>query len=372
MKKISGNIFVNGTFMKGDLVFDQKIQVIKDKESSFENQVSSEIYIIPGLIDIHTHGAWGEDSSDGNPEGLRQLSHYYAREGVTSWCPTTMTLPEEALLSAMDAIRLFKRPRNGAKLAGIHLEGPFISPQKKGAQNEQFIHTPDLELFNRLNEASGNQIRLITMAPEQEGAIAFIQKAGTRATISLGHTTASYTTALQAFGAGATHTTHLFNGMTSFHHRMPSVIGAAYDAGATVEIIADGIHIHPSVMRMTYRLFDGRVAMISDSLRCSGMKDGTYTLGGQTITMQNGIATLPGSQTLAGSSIHLMEGLRRTVSYGIPLEKAIISATETPARIIKMDSSIGSIEVGKCADLVILDEFLNVKEVYIDGEIVSP
>ena len=195
----------------------------------------------------------------------------------------------------------------------------------------------------------------------------FIEAVSKVCTVSLGHTTASYEIARSAYAAGASHATHLFNAMPPLNHREPGVIAAAMDAGATVELIPDGLHIHPAVIRLAHRLFGEKLVLISDSLRCAGMPDGDYELGGQPITMKNGKATLTGTDTLAGSSIHLMEGVRRAVRFGVPLEAAITAATLTPAKAIGMDHEIGSLEPGKAADFVLLDEALRVKAVYIDG-----
>ena len=186
-------------------------------------------------------------------------------------------------------------------------------------------------------------------------------------TVSVGHTTADYDTAMAAYEAGAGHATHLFNAMPPLGHREPGVVAAALDAGATVELITDGLHIHPAVIRLVHRLFGEKLALISDSLRCAGMPDGDYELGGQPITMKDGRATLTGTDTLAGSSIHLMDGLRRAVRFGVPLEAAVTAATLTPARVIGRDGEIGSLAVGKRADMVLLDAELNVRAVWVDG-----
>ena len=204
----------------------------------------------------------------------------------------------------------------------------------------------------------------------QPGAMEFIRDVSRTCTVSIGHTTADYDTAMAAYQAGASHATHLFNGMPSLLHREPGVIAAACDAGASVELITDGLHIHPSVIRLTHKLFGEKLVLISDSLRCAGMPDGDYTLGGQPITMKNGRATLTGTDTLAGSSIHLMDGLRRSVSFGVPLEAAVYAATEAPAKTIRR-SDIGRLAVGCCADLVLLDSQLNLKAVFIDGQRIS-
>ena len=329
--RISGSrIFTDGRFISGSIEFDQKIRsILPGKDEKADGA-----YIIPGLIDIHTHAAMGADASDGDPEGMLAMSRYYAAGGVTSWCPTTMTLKEPELTKAMQVIRDFRRPEDGAKAAGVNLEGPFVSYEKRGAQNPDNIALPDIGMLERLNEASGGLVRLITLAPELEGAMDFIRQAARICTVSLGHSAADYETAVKAYGAGASHTTHLFNAMPSLHQQ----------------------------------IFEERIVLISDSLRCAGMPDGEYSLGGQPVSMKDGKATLSGTDTLAGSSIHLMEGLRRAVKFGIPLRDAVRAATEIPARVIGIDSETGSISPGKAADLLLLDEQLNVLAVYVDGK----
>ena len=369
MRISNAKLFVNGAFIDGGIDFDEKILSLGADITGGED--AEGCYVIPGLIDVHTHAACGEDCSDGKAEGMPIMARHYAAQGVTSWCPTTMTLKEPTLKRAMEVIRDYVRPDDGAKVVGIHLEGPFLCYAKRGAQAAENLHAPDAAMFHRLNETSGGLVKLVTVAPEEPGALDFIREVSQVCTVSLGHTTADYDTAMAAYAAGASHATHLFNGMPALHHREPGVIAAASDAGATVELITDGLHIHPSVVRLTHRLFGDKLVLISDSLRCAGMPDGDYELGGQSITMKDGKATLTGTDTLAGSSVHLMDGLRRAVSFGVPLEAAITAATLTPAKAIRMDGELGSLEEGKWADLVVLDQDLNVKAVYINGKKLS-
>ena len=365
----NAKVFVGGRFVEGGVSFDETIAAAGPGVTGGEDAAGA--YLIPGLVDIHTHAAVGEDASDGSTEGVIKMSRYYAAGGVTSWCPTTMTLKEPELTRAMEAIAAFRRPEDGAKVAGINLEGPFLSLKKCGAQNPDNLHVPDADLFHRLNAASGGLARLVTVAPEEPGALDFIREVSQSCAVSLGHTTADYDTAMAAYAAGASHATHLFNAMPPLGHREPGVVAAALDAGATVELITDGLHIHPAVIRLVHRLFGERLALISDSLRCAGMPDGDYELGGQPITMKNGKATLTGTDTLAGSSIHLMDGLRRAVGFGVPLEAAVTAATLAPARAIGLDGEIGSLAPGKRADMVLLDRELKVLAVYVDGKKVS-
>ncbi len=359
----NGKILIGKSFVDGDIQFDRAITAIGRLEGPADLDAQGG-YVIPGLVDVHTHGALGEDFSDGKPEGLQPLADYYAAHGVTSYLATTMTLKEEVLTPAMHAIRDFK-PRSGAKCAGVHLEGPFLSYAKRGAQAAENLHKPDPALFHRLNEASGGQVKLVTVACEEEGALPFIREISRTCAVSLGHTTADYDTAMAGFLAGASHATHLYNGMPSLLHRAPGVIGAAFDAGASVELICDGLHIHPSVIRVTYQLFGDKLNLISDSLRCAGMPDGDYELGGQPIVVKNHKATLLDG-TLAGSSISLLDAVRNVVSFGLPLAGAVYAASTAPALAVGLDA--GVIAQGRAADLLVLDKDLALKAVFVDGK----
>ena len=358
----NAKVFVGKSFVDAGIQFDRAITAVGKVDAPADLDAAGG-YVIPGLVDIHTHGAVGEDFSDGKSEGLQPLADYYAAHGVTSYLATTMTLKEEVLTPAMHAIRDF-RPSGGAKCPGIHLEGPFLSYAKRGAQAAENLHKPDAALFHRLNEASGGQVKLVTVACEEEGALPFIQEVSRTCAVSLGHTTADYDTAMAGFQAGASHATHLYNGMPSFLHRAPGVIGAAFDAGASVELICDGLHIHPAVIRATYQLFGEKLNLISDSLRCAGMPDGDYELGGQPIVVKGGKATLLDG-TLAGSSISMLDAVRNVVRFGLPLEAAVYAATTAPALAAKLD--VGVIEAGRAADLLVLDKDLNLKAVFVDG-----
>ena len=359
----NGKILIGKSFVDGDIQFDRAITAIGRLEGPADLDAQGG-YVIPGLVDVHTHGALGEDFSDGKPEGLQPLADYYAAHGVTSYLATTMTLKEEVLTPAMHAIRDFK-PKSGAKCAGVHLEGPFLSYAKRGAQAAENLHKPDPALFHRLNEASGGQVKLVTVACEEEGALPFIREISRTCAVSLGHTTADYDTAMAGFAAGASHATHLYNGMPSLLHRAPGVIGAAFDAGASVELICDGLHIHPSVIRVTYQLFGDKLNLISDSLRCAGMPDGDYELGGQPIVVKNHKATLLDG-TLAGSSISLLDAVRNVVSFGLPLAGAVYAASTAPALAVGLDA--GVIAQGRAADLLVLDKDLALKAVFVDGK----
>ena len=359
----NAKVLIGKAFMEADIQFDGTITAIGKIEGPADLDARGG-YVIPGLVDIHTHGAMGEDFSDGNPAGLQPMADYYAAHGVTSYLATTMTLSEEILTPAMHAIRDF-RPAGGAKCAGIHLEGPFLCYAKRGAQAAEHLHKPDAGLFHRLNEASGGQVKLVTVACEEEGALPFIREVSQVCTVSLGHTTADYDTAMAGFAAGASHATHLYNGMNSFLHRNPGVIGAAFDAEASVELICDGLHIPPAVIRATHQLFGDKLNLISDSLRCAGMPDGNYELGGQPIVVKNHKATLLDG-TLAGSSISLLDAVRNVVRFGMPLAEAVYAASAAPALAVGLKA--GELKAGRAADLLVLDEKLDLKAVFVDGQ----
>ena len=359
----NAKVLIGKAFMEADIQFAGTITAIGKIEGPADLDAQGG-YVIPGLVDIHTHGAVGEDFSDGNPAGLQPMADYYAAHGVTSYLATTMTLKEETLTPAMHAIRDF-RPNGGAKCAGVHLEGPFLCYAKRGAQAAEHLHKPDAGLFHRLNEASGGQVKLVTVACEEEGALPFIREISQICTVSLGHTTADYDTAMAGFAAGASHATHLYNGMPSFLHRAPGVIGAAFDAEASVELICDGLHIHPAAIRATYQLFGDKLNLISDSLRCAGMPDGNYELGGQPIVVKDHKATLLDG-TLAGSSISLLDAVRNVTRFGLPLAEAVYAASTAPALAVGLNA--GTIQAGRAADLLVLDSDLALKAVFVDGK----
>ncbi len=329
--------------------------------------------VLPGLVDIHTHGNSGADFSDGDAAGLERMARYLARHGVTSFAPTSMTLPYGTLARAFATAQALResRPANCARVVGIHMEGPFFSEAKKGAQNADYLRSPDFEAFAALQAGCGNLIRLVDVAPELENAATFTEKASALCKVSVAHTDADYDQACAVFDAGAAHLTHLFNAMPPIHHRKPGVIGAASERdGVTAELICDGLHVHPSAVRMAFRLFPGRICLISDALRCCGMPEGTYELGGQTVILKDHAARLEDG-TLAGSAVNLADCLRNAVAFGIPEADAILSVTLLPARELSAERDIGSIAPGKLADFIVCEEDLTPVQVFIGGMAVS-
>ena len=321
------------------------------------------LLVLPGLVDIHSHGAAGEDFSDGNPEGLKKILQYEKRCGITSYCPTSMTFPKERLRQIFASIK-GAQTEDGATVVGINMEGPFLDPAKKGAHVEKWIAAPDVAFVRELNQDADGLVRLVTLAPNMEGAEEFIKEMHEEVCISLGHTAADYDCASRAMKLGAHHVTHLYNAMQPFGHRAPGLIGAAMDdPECMVELICDGYHIHPSAIRAAFRMFGPeRVILISDSMRATGMENGTYELGGQEVTVKDRKAVLKDG-TLAGSATNLYGCMCKAVEFGIPLEQAIMAATANPARSIGIFDRVGSIRIGKQADLLLVSENLELKRV---------
>ncbi len=361
----NGLVFgTDGVFTRRDLFVDDNHKIAETKDLADQNIIdASEYYVIPGLVDVHIHGAVGHDFCDGSREGLEETAAYLKTNGITSFCPTSMTLPANDLMRIFQSALDIPADTAHARIAGIHMEGPFISPAKKGAQKETYIVSPDMEAFRELNASCHGLIRLVTLAPELPGSMDFIQALHEEVSISLGHSEASYDTAKSAFAAGANHATHLFNAMPPLMHRDPGIIGAAFDnPHVMVEVICDGIHINPAVIRMIFQLFsDDRVILISDAMRATGMEDGVYELGGQEVFKNGNRATLSDG-TLAGSATNLADCLRHAVSFGIPLASAVKAASVNPAKSIGADE-IGSLAPGKEADILLLDKNLSLVKV---------
>lgn len=333
-------------------------------------------YVIPGLIDLHFHGCVGEDFSDATPDGLQKIADYQLSRGITGICPAGMTLGEDTLTAICEnAAAHIEGNKPGAELLGLHLEGPFISMAKKGAQNGDFVHDPDGDMLERLQKAAKGHVKLVTLAPEGPGAIDFIRKAnelGVR--VSLGHTTADYDTATAAYNAGARQVTHLFNAMPSFTHREPGVIGAAADHEEVMaELICDGVHVHASAVRAMFRLFGPkRMILISDSLRAAGMGDGEYPFGGQYIEVHGARATILGHpETLAGSVSDLMGCVKKATEFGVSLWAAVTAASVNPAKALGVYDRLGSLDAGKDANFAVLNTDYTLKAVVFHGQVVS-
>ena len=361
----SGKVFQeDGSFLEQTLYVNAHRLVDKAEYQDDGEIIDAEgLLVLPGLVDIHSHGAAGEDFSDGNPEGLKKILRYERSCGITSYCPTSMTFPKERLRQIFASIK-GAQTEEGAKVVGINMEGPFLDPAKKGAHVEKWIAAPDAAFVRELNQDADGLVRLVTLAPNMDGAEEFIKEMHEEVCISLGHTAADYDCASRAMKLGAHHVTHLYNAMQPFGHRAPGLIGAAMDdPECMVEMICDGYHIHPSAIRAAFRMFGPeRVILISDSMRAAGMENGTYELGGQEVTVKDRKAVLKDG-TLAGSATNLYGCMCKAVEFGIPLEQAIMAATANPARSIGIFDRVGSIRIGKQADLLLASENLELKRV---------
>ncbi|MGN1400042.1 MAG: N-acetylglucosamine-6-phosphate deacetylase [Bacillus sp. (in: firmicutes)] len=345
-------------------VNDKHIEVIELPEGT---------KIIPGFIDVHIHGAGGADTMDGTEAALHTMSTHLPREGTTSFLATTMTQSKQKIVQALKNAASYqkaKNPAGQAEVIGVHLEGPFINPCKKGAQPEQFILEPDIETFIEWQQAAGGTIKLVTVAPEMPNGTAFIKYlADHGVTASIGHTDSTYKEVKDAVEAGATQVTHLYNGMRGLHHREPGTAGAAllFDQ-LKVELISDGIHICPEMIQLAIKAkgTDGAL-LITDAMRAKCLKNGRYELGGQPVNVADGRATLDDG-TLAGSILKMIDSVRNMLQFtDLTLEDIITLASVNPAKQAKVYERKGSIASGKDADLVILNKDLEIEETICRG-----
>lgn len=356
------------TFAAQDLwIKDGVIAAEADCNPDEEEIDAASCYVIPGLIDLHFHGCMGYDFCDGTMEAIEKIADYEASIGVTTIAPATMTLAPEELEHVLAVGAEFaEKEHSGANFAGINMEGPFISREKKGAQDPQYITPCNAEMFHRFQKAAKGRVKYIGLAPEEGDFKTFIREVKDETSVALAHTDADYDTTMAAFEAGANHAVHLYNAMPPFHHRKPGVIGAVADSpDVMAELICDGVHIHPAVVRTTFRMLGAdRIIFISDSMRATGLSDGRYKLGGLDVDVRGNHATLVSDGALAGSATNLMDCVRTAVKkMRIPLETAVACATINPARSLGIDDTYGSIAPGKAADLVILDQELNLVRV---------
>lgn len=324
--------------------------------------------ILPGLIDIHIHGCFGADFADASAQSLETMSQYLASQGVTSFCPASMTQPEVQLSPAFAATAAYMGQEAGAYIHGVNMEGPFLSHARKGAQPGEFIREPDLAEFDRLRALC--PVSMVDVAPEAPGAFAFARAASQICTVAAAHTAAPYELAVDCLQNGFTHTTHLFNGMDGIFPREPGVATAILDDDrVTAELICDGRHIYPALLRIAFRLLgEDRAVVVSDAMKASGLGDGVYDLGGQTVYVNDGRATLADG-SFAASTSNVFEELRNILSYGIPVRQAVKACTINPARVIGKDQQTGSLLPEKSADILVLDETMQeIRAVFIQGK----
>lgn len=378
-RKITGNrIFSESRgfipqvlYIAGERIVTEEVYAQTEGEEIVTD--AGDFYVIPGLIDLHFHGCAGYDTCDGDAEAFCAIAEYEAACGITAITPATMTVSEDNLQKIISAaVRYKKNPcEKGADLCGLYMEGPFLNVSRKGAQKAEHIRKPDLQMFERLQREADGLFRTVVVAPETEGALEFIRELKGKVNLSMGHMDADYDTARKAIACGITQVTHLYNAMPPLTHRAPGPIGAAADDDSCmVELICDGVHIHPSVVRNTFRMFsDDRILMISDSMRAAGMPEGESELGGQKVSVHGPYATLEDG-TLAGSVTNLMDCVRTAVKeMGIPLESAVKCAAVNPARVLGIADQHGTLNLGCFADLVILDEGLACRQIFLRGTV---
>lgn len=327
----------------------------------------------PGFVDTHIHGSFGVDLSTARVSDVELLSRKLPMFGVTSFVPTSYTLPRDLLVSFCRNIYSASRSSTGARVVGIHLEGPYINPEKAGAQNPEYARPADIEELEELLEVSGGLLRSVTLAPEIEGGLDLVRYAVSRGVVvQVGHTNASYSKTVEAITLGASKATHLYNAMSGFHHRNPGAALALLQSdGVYLEIIADFIHVAPEVVDFTIRYASHcRVVLVTDSIAAAGMPDGTYRLGGVEIEVSGGVARVAGRDVLAGSTLTMDRALANILSLGYSLREAFFMASTAPAKSLGLSSEIGLLLPGRRADLVILDRKLNVVATVVGGRIV--
>lgn len=372
---VNGRLVLPGCVAEDKVLFyDEKITKIQDKSeadiSGCEVLDAKGNLVCPGLVDMHIHGYLNEDASDGCLDGLKKMAGGIVENGVTSWCPTTMTVSKAEILKAFDVARELKNSEEyyGAKVLGVNSEGPFINPSKKGAQAEEHILRPDADFI--LDNA--DIVKVFTVAPEMDGGLECIEKVYNdgRVLVSMGHTGASFDEAQKGIAAGVRHTTHLFNAMTPLMHRNPGVVGAALsDANVSCELIADTFHVNKGLFKLVSKLKGDKLCLITDCMRAGGMPDGDYTLGGQPVK-KTGIQCLLEDGTIAGSVLKLNCAVKNLYeNTDLSLSEAVNCASLNPAKALGVDGEIGSLEIGKCADIMICDNDFNIKNTIIGGTI---
>lgn len=372
-------IFKNGTVLTEDFIFKKAdirtcgqhfAEIAEIIDSNDETIDCTDKIIVPGLVDIHTHGCLGYDSSMRiSHETIDTMSRFYASHGVTTYLPTIESnLKEDTLFAIKNLTTAKEIGVSGANIGGIHMEGPYFNLKNKGAQNEACIRLPDIDEFKMLYTESNGNIKLISLAPELSGAMDFIKEASKLSSVSIGHTDADYDEAKAAIICGASVMTHTFNAMRPLHHRNPNAIGAALESDIFCEFICDGFHVSPVLISLMYKLLsDERMLLISDSIRAAGMPDGQYELAGLPVFVRDGKAHLENG-AIAGSTVTLYDCVINAIKFGIPAESAFKMGSLTPSRATKIDSICGSIAGGKRADMLILNKDYSIDSVFVRGK----
>ena len=371
-------VYVDGEGLKKCSVsFDEKIEKIAKKEMKNAEEIvlPDGAVVLPGFIDEHIHGAGGSDGMDGTVEDISTIAKTIAAEGTTSFLVTTMTQSPENILKAMTAVKEYRETDlgDGARVIGVHLEGPFIAAAHKGAQPLEYVKAPDCAVFDEYNRASGKAIRIVSLAPEVEGAEEFIRHLTANGIVtSIGHTGAKYADIEKAVESGATNVTHTFNAQTALHHREIGTVGSAMLLDElNCELIADTIHVSVPAMRLLVKNKPlDKLTLITDAMRAKGIPDGVSELGGQTVYVKNGEARLEDG-TLAGSVLRMNRAIQNMVEkVGVPYTQAVDYATINPAKTLKIDGEAGSIKVGKRADFTVLNQAFDVLMTVRGGKII--
>lgn len=367
---VNAKVVTENSVVDGGILFDERILKIGDIRTGGAEVIDAcGAYVIPGLVDVHIHGYKGFDTSDGSLDGIKSISEALTANGVTSWCPTTMTVSMEDIQTALDQTAELMKGMYGARILGANVEGPFINSKYKGAQSAEFIKRPNADFIIK----NKDRIKLVTLAPEVDGGIEFIKRvtSETDVNVSVGHTAANLNQTCAAFNAGARHVTHLFNAMPPLHHREPGVVGAALaDDRVYCELIADTFHINPILFNSLGKVLQDRLVLITDCIRAGGMPDGEYTLGGQPVSVR-GIECRLEDQTVAGSILTMNKAVKNFMdAVGCPIWEAVKKASLNPARSVGEGENIGSLEVGKLSDIVICDSNIKIKKTIIGGHLV--
>ncbi|SKA75688.1 N-acetylglucosamine 6-phosphate deacetylase [Caloramator quimbayensis] len=368
----NGKIIKENEIVKGSIeIEDGKIIKIYEGKYDFDDAIDAEgLYVSPGFIDVHIHAIEGFDCMEGSFDAVNEMSKSLIKYGVTSFLPATMTEDTEKIKNAVKSISQAIGKTEGANLLGINLEGPFISPYMAGAQDTKYIKKPSLDTLKHIAEDYIKNIKLLTIAPEEEGAIGLIKELKKLDIVtSIGHTKGNYEDFIKGYEAGALHCTHIFNAMTGFHHREPGIVGGVFDSDVTAELILDGIHVHYAAARSTIKVKGiEKIILISDSMMAAGLSDGIYSLGGQEVYVKDGQARLKDG-TLAGSTLTLNKALYNAVKHlNLPLYEAVKMVSSNPAKLLKLDNKKGVIKENFDADIVIFDEDINIKNVFVKGK----
>lgn len=375
IKNVAAYIGGKGVY-RTNIVFGERIASVGDSPSDAEPfDLPENAIVLPGFIDEHIHGAFGADAMDASADALGRIATAVAAEGTVRFLATTMTQSKSAIIAAVKSVAEYNKAQNpsGAAVEGVHLEGPFISPAHVGAQPPEWVRKPDTELFDEINAASGNLVKMVTLAPEQSGAeelITHLKKLGI--TVSLGHTAASFEQIMRAKECGATCITHLFNAQSGVHHRAIGTVGAALVCdGLYTEIIADCIHVSVPAIKLALKCKPcDRIILITDAMRAKGLPDGESELGGQKVFVKEGQARLSDG-VLAGSVLKMNEAIRNMVKRAdVPFTAAVDFATINPAKNLGIAGDTGSIEAGKCADLTVIDRDFNVLYTVRGGNVI--